>query len=200
MTTDELPRAPAAERNREPILGVLRREFGQVHRVLEIGSGTGQHAVYMARNMPHLQWQPTDLEPHLAVIDARRRLEGPENLEAPVALDADAAVWPHFDADAAFSANTVHIMAWKSVERMFFGLGALLGTGAPFCLYGPFHYHGRATAVSNARFDQALRARDTGSGIRDIDDLSVLASAAGFRLSGDHAMPANNRLLVWRRR
>ena len=195
--TNDLPSAPACERNRDPILAVLRDTFANVRRVLELGSGTGQHAAYFAPRLPGLRWQPTDLPERLSGIEAWRREAGADNMEPPIALDLLDRPWPPVAADGAFSANTAHIVSWAGVEAMFRGLAETLPSRAPFCLYGPFHYHGRPTAESNARFDEMLRARDPASGIRDIDDLVALAGRAGFRLDADHGLPANNRLLVW---
>jgi hypothetical protein len=157
--------------------------------VLEIGSGTGQHAACFAAELPHLVWQASDVAAHLPGI----REWGVE----PIELDVDAP-WPRLDADAAFSANTCHIMSWPQVERMFAGVGAI-ATLNTFCLYGPFNYGGRPTSASNARFDAMLRARDPLSGVRDFEAVSALARKAGFALQADHPMPANNRLLVFRR-
>ena len=197
--TDDLPSAPACDRNRDPILAVLRDAFANARRVLELGSGTGQHAAYFAPRLPGLRWQPTDLPERLPGIEAWRQEAGAENIESPIALDLLDGPWPRVKADGAFSANTAHIVSWAGVEAMFQGLAEILPARAPFCLYGPFHYHGRPTAESNARFDEMLRARDPASGIRDMDDLLVLAANTGFRLDADHDLPANNRLLVWAR-
>ncbi len=183
------PYSEACERNREPILAILRRIFADRRRVLEIGSGTGQHAAYFSAALPHLAWQASDVREHLAGI----RLWGVE----PVELDVDVP-WPAVDADAAFSANTAHIMSWPQVERTFENLGAMLPAGGIFALYGPFNYGGRATSPSNARFDAMLRARDPASGVRDFEAVSALARRCGFALMEDNAMPANNRLLVFR--
>lgn len=194
-----LPSSPACARNREPIAAVLREVFADRRHVLEIGSGTGEHGVYFAGLMPHLTWLPTDLPPQLPMLDARRALSGPENLAPAQVLDLTARQWPEGPVDAAFSANTAHIVPWEAVEAMFRGLGARLPPGAPFCLYGPFHQGGAATSEGNRRFDASLRAAGTGSGIRDVDDLIPLADHCGFVLYRDHDMPANNRLLEWRR-
>jgi hypothetical protein len=167
--------------------------------VLEIGAGTGQHAVHFARHLPWLTWQPTDRGEHLAGLAARVAVEGPSNLAPPVELDVLVAPWPVFEADAAFSANTLHIMSWRAVEALFAGLGSLLPAGGVLVVYGPFHYGGRATSDSNAAFDAMLRERDPESGVRDFEAVDALARTAGLELLSDHAMPANNRLLVWRR-
>ena len=181
------PFSEASERNREPILAILRRVFADSRKVLEIGAGTGQHAVYFSAALPHLEWQASDVAEHLTGI----RMWGAE----PIELDVDQP-WPALDADAAFSANTAHIMSWAQVERMFAGLAGMPSLRL-FCLYGPFSYGGRHTAASNARFDAMLRARDPASGIRDLDDIVALAGRCGMALVEDNAMPANNRLLVF---
>lgn len=195
----EKPFSEACERNREPILSVLEDVFAKVRCVLEIGSGTGQHAVYFGARMPYLAWQPTELPEARAGIQAWLDDEGPANVRRPLVLDVSSDNWPGIQPDAAFSANTAHIMPWEAVCDMFLGLGRRLPPGAPFCLYGPFNYHGRHTSESNDRFDADLRQRDPAMGIRDIDDLKELAARAGFELAADHEMPANNRTLVWRR-
>lgn len=197
--TGPLPYSEACERNRHPILEVLRVAFADRRRVLEMGAGTGQHAVHFARHLPWLAWQPTDRREHLAGLAARVAAEGPPNLAPPVELDVLAVPWPVLEADAAFTANTLHIMSWRAVEALFAGLEPRLPAGAVLAVYGPFHYGGRPTSDSNAAFDAMLRERDPASGVRDFEAVDALARAAGLALQGDHAMPANNRLLVWRR-
>jgi len=185
------PCSEACERNREPILAVLRRIFKDRRAVLEIGSGTGQHAAYFAGELSHLTWQASDVAEYL---DGIRMCVG--EATPPIELDVDKP-WPKVQADAVFSANTAHIMSWPQVERMFEGVGGLLPRGGLFALYGPFHYSGRATSESNARFDAMLRARDSASGVRNFEDIQALARRCGFALLEDSAMPANNRLLVF---
>ncbi len=193
------PWAEACERNRAPILEVLRGAFAGATQVLEIGSGTGQHAVFFAAALPHLVWQPSDRPEHLPGIAAWRDDAGLPNLRAPLALDVDAAEWPVAECDALFSSNTLHIMSWASVENFFRGAGRVLLPGGVLAVYGPFSYGGRHTAESNARFDAFLRERDSLSGVRDFDVVSALAQRHGLVLSDDHALPANNRVLTWRR-
>ena len=190
----------ACERNKGPILAVLERELAASRSVLEIGSGTGQHAVHFARHLPHLSWQPTELGAGLEPLAERIRLEGPPNLRPAVALDVRTYPWPVERADAVFSANTLHIMAWDAVEHFFRGSGSVLATPGVLCVYGPFRKHGGYTSASNAEFDHFLRRRDPLSGIRDFEALDRLACAEGLELAADHAMPANNQTLVWRRR
>jgi SAM-dependent methyltransferase len=193
------PWSEACERNRDPILEVLRGAFAGATRVLEIGSGTGQHAVFFAAALPHLVWQPSDRPEHLAGIAAWRDETSLSNLRAPLALDVDAADWPLPECDALFSANTLHIMSWLSVEHFFRGAERVLLPGGVLAVYGPFSYGGQHTAESNARFDAFLRARDPLSGVRDFDAVCALAQRHGLALDDDHALPANNRMLIWRR-
>lgn len=193
------PFAEACEQNKGPILEVLREVFAEVHGVLEIGSGTGQHAVYFPAMLPHLQWQPSDRAENLPGIELWRTEAGLANVAPALELDVTREPWPVSAVDAVFSANTAHIMAMAAVEDMFAGVGRVLGPGGVFALYGPFSYGGRHTSDSNVRFDQWLRERDPAMGIRDFDDLERLAAAAGLTLLRDYEMPVNNRTLVWRR-
>jgi hypothetical protein len=183
------PFSEASERNREPILAILKRVFKDRKRVLEIGSGTGQHAAYFAPELPHLAWQASDVAANLPGIR--------EWGVAPIELDVDGE-WPVVDADAVFTANTCHIMSWTQVERMFAGI-AKMPPVKIVCIYGPFNYGGRHTSESNARFDAMLRGRDPLSGLRDFEAMVALAGKAGLALQEDNAMPANNRLLVFRK-
>jgi SAM-dependent methyltransferase len=193
-----LPFSDACERNKGPILEVLRTAFADCTRVVEIGSGTGQHAVHIARHLPHLRWQPTDRAEYLSGLAARIAAEGPPNLAAPLELDVLQAPWPPVHGDAVFSANTLHIMGWPAVEALFAGLPTILAAGGVLAIYGPFKYRGRFTTESNAAFDAMLRERDPDSGVRDFEAVNALAESAGLRLQADHALPANNQLLVWR--
>jgi SAM-dependent methyltransferase len=188
------PFSEACERNRDPIAAVLKRVFKDRRCVLEIGSGTGQHAAYFAQALPHLAWQASDVAAHLPGI----RLWVEDGV-APMELDVDAP-WPQVDADAVFSANIAHIMSWPQVGRMFAGVGQVLPAAGVFALYGPFNYGGRHTSEGNARFDAALRTRDPASGLRDYDAMVALASNCALEPVEDNAMPANNRLLVFRKR
>lgn len=196
-----LTSSEACERNKGPILGVLSVELAASRRVLEIGSGTGQHAVHFAARLPHLAWQPSELPENLPPLAERISLEGTPNLARPIALDVREERWPQVDADAIFSANTLQIMSWSAVERFFLGAAAVLAGAddAILCVYGPFRYKGRHTSDSNAEFDLYLKARDPQSGVRDFEALDRLAHAQRFELTADHPMPANNRTLVWRR-
>lgn len=191
------PFAESSEQNKHVIFDVLQEEFSQRQRVLEIGSGTGQHAVFFARQLPHLDWQCSDRQSELAGINAWLDEAQLTNLPEPIELDVLTTHWPDKKFDAVFSANAVHIMSWQAVEAMFAGIDNCLDDNAVVCLYGPFNYHGKFTSESNARFDQWLKQRDPLSGIRDIDDLNKLAEQYGLTLKKDYAMPANNRILSW---
>ncbi|MCB1761897.1 MAG: DUF938 domain-containing protein [Gammaproteobacteria bacterium] len=193
------PYAESCDQNRDPILGVLTRLFAHSTKVLEIGSGTGQHAVYFSRNLPHLIWHASDRAASLPGIRLWLEEAGLANLQGPLLLDVTQTVWPHIVVDAVFSANTAHIMHWHEVQAMFTGVGRLLSGDGVFALYGPFNYQGSYTSDSNARFDQWLKARDPMSGIRDFGELNQLATEAGMTLVEDFIMPANNRILSWRR-
>jgi SAM-dependent methyltransferase len=192
-----LPLSAACERNKDPILEVLRICFADRALVMEIGSGTGQHAVHFARALPHLTWYPTEQLPYLADLTERVKLEGAQNLRVPTLLDVRQAVWPLRNADAMFTANTLHIMSWPEVMALFHGVGSVLAPGGVLCIYGPFRYNGRYTSDSNQDFDRMLNERDPNSGLRDITAVTALAAQYGLRLDADHDLPANNRLLVF---
>lgn len=197
------PFSPASERNRGPILEVLRTHFAGRRRVLEIGSGTGQHAVHFAAAMPGLTWQCTDRAEYLPGIRQWVEEDGGANTPAPLSLDVEDAHWG-FDSgddrfDAAFSANTLHIMGWPQVQAFFAGLDWVLAPAATVVVYGPFNYAGDYTSDSNRQFDGWLKARDPASGIRDFEAVDALAQSIGLRLVDDVAMPANNRCLAWTR-
>lgn len=198
------PFSPACERNREPILAVLRERFADGRHVLEIGSGTGQHAVHFAAAMPWLQWQCSDRADYLPGIRAWLDEAALVNTPPPLALDVGTDTWPRAGTDdgrfdAAFSANTLHIMGWPEVEAFFAGVHRILGDGGVLVVYGPFNYGNAYTSDSNRDFDGWLKARDPRSGIRDFDAVDALARKFGLRLLDDVAMPANNRCLAWRR-
>jgi SAM-dependent methyltransferase len=192
------PFSAACERNKQPILAVLREHFADRRRVLEIGSGTGQHAVCFAAALPHLVWQTSDRAENLDGIRAWLDEARLPNTPAPLELDVRGA-WPDATYDAAFSANTLHIMSWPEVERLFAGLGRALAADGVVAIYGPFNVDGRYTSDSNAAFDASLKAQDPRRGIRDRADVDALARAIGLERVADVAMPANNRTLVWRR-
>lgn len=193
------PYCESCERNREPILAVLRKAFADRRHVLEIGSGTGQHAVYFAEALPHLLWQTSDLEENHPGIREWMREAGLKNVLLPVHLNVNDGDWPIASVDAVFSANTLHILGWSEVRRFFDGVVRVLERDGVLAVYGPFNYDGRYTSESNARFDQWLRERDPRSAIRDFEAVDELAQGVGLKLDGDYAMPANNRCLVWRK-
>jgi len=193
------PYSSACDENREPILQVIKGVLTRPGRVLEIGSGTGQHAVYFGARLPHLTWVLSDLPEHHEGIRAWMEEAGLPSLEGPLALDVQQPDWGVEAVEAVFSANTAHIMGEGAVAAMFRGVGRVLASGAPFILYGPFNYGGRYTSDSNRRFDAWLKARDPASGIRDLDWLEGLARDSGMTLEADHAMPVNNRTLIWRK-
>lgn len=194
------PHAPATERNREPILAVLRRHFADRRRVLEVGSGTGQHAVHFAAALPALAWQASDQPHYLPGIRAWLDEAALPNTPPPLPLDVRRGPWPAGPFDAVFSANTLHIMGWDAVQAFFAGLPAVMAADAVLVVYGPFNRDGTYTSESNAAFDAGLRAADPAQGLRDIGAVQALAETAGLDLVEEVAMPANNLCLVWRRR
>ncbi|MCB1758288.1 MAG: DUF938 domain-containing protein [Gammaproteobacteria bacterium] len=194
------PYAESCDQNREPILAAIEPLFRDIKRVLEIGSGTGQHAVYFAAALSHLQWLSSDLAEHHAGISQWLEEAALPNVEGPLLLDVAHPDWPEIEVDAVFTANTLHIMHWPAVRALFAGVGRLLPAAGLFAAYGPFNYGGAYTSDSNARFDRWLKQRDPASGIRDCDALNELAGASGLDLREDIGMPANNRILVWQRR
>jgi cyclopropane fatty-acyl-phospholipid synthase-like methyltransferase len=193
------PYAEACDRNRDPILEVLLRHFADRRRVLEIGSGTGQHAVHFAAALPQVEWQTSDLEASLPGIRLWLEEAGRPNLPPPLALDVRRGPWPRQPFDAVFTANTLHIMSWEEVRAFFAALPRLLAHDGVLAVYGPFNYDGRFTSASNESFDGWLRQRSSASGIRDFEAVDALARSIDLSLAEDCAMPANNRTLVWRR-
>ncbi|WP_213602332.1 DUF938 domain-containing protein [Pseudoxanthomonas japonensis] len=192
------PFAPSCERNQGPILEVLQRHLAEARCVLEIGSGTGQHAVHFAAAMPWLTWQSSDRADNLPGIAAWLDEAALPNTPPAVELDVDRR-WPAARFDAVFTANSLHIMGWPQVEAFFAGVGGILERNGLLIVYGPFNYGGDFTSDSNRAFEQWLKARDPASGIRDFEAVDALARAIGLALVEDNAMPANNRCLVWRR-
>lgn len=192
------PSAPSCERNRDPILEVLRQHFADRREVLEIGSGTGQHAVHFAEAMPALTWQCSDRADNLPGIRLWLDEAGLSSTPPPIELDVGGA-WPFHHYDAVFSANTLHIMGWDEVERLFDRIAGVTTDDAILAIYGPFNYDGRYTSESNAEFDQWLQARGSHMRIRDAEAVDALAEVAGFDLIDDIAMPANNRMRIWQR-
>lgn len=192
----EKPFSQACENNKQPILERIRHIFTSPGTILEIGTGTGQHAVHFASSLSHVVWQPSDRPGATGFSLGWIEDAALPNVLPPLELDVASESWPINCIDGAFSANTAHIMAWEEVKAMFTGLAKHLDKGMPFCLYGPFSYGGIHTSDSNRQFDQHLRSQAPHMGIREMDDLLELAERAGFRLENDHQMPANNRLLV----
>lgn len=193
------PFAPACERNRGPILEVLKLYFTDRRRILEIGSGTGQHAVFFAPAFPDATWQTSDLKENLPGIRLWLEEAAVPNLPPPIELDVTGR-WPDARYDAIFSANSLHIMPLPAVEQFFAGVARVLEPDGILAVYGPFNYNGTYTSESNREFDAWLKQQySPESAIRDFEAVDRLARQIGCRLVQDHAMPANNRLLVWRR-
>ncbi|WP_189457740.1 DUF938 domain-containing protein [Cognatilysobacter bugurensis] len=198
------PHAPSCDRNRDPILDVLREHFAARRNVLEIGSGTGQHAVHFAAALPQLQWQCSDVAEHLPGIAMWLDEAALPNTPPPVELDVARGPWPSPTGaaprfDAAFTANTLHIMGWPEVQALFAGLDRVLDAEATLIAYGPFNVGGAFTSESNAQFDAWLRDRDPRSGVRDLEAVDALAQGIGMTRIADVEMPAHNRCLVWTR-
>ena len=196
---NDKPYAESCDQNREPILAVLRVAFADRCRVLEIGSGTGQHAVYFGAELPHLRWQTADVPAHHAGIRLWLDEAALPNVLPPIAVDVNQSDWRGDRYDAVFSANTLHIMSWPEVMLFFESVGEVLEPGGILAVYGPFNYNGAFTSDSNARFDAWLKSRDPASGVRDFEAVDEQAHHRGLVLQDDIAMPANNRTLVWRR-
>lgn len=194
----DLPFSQACENNKQPILEVISRVFQASRQVLEIGSGTGQHAVYFAQQMNELRWQPTEQAENIAYLTPRLTQASLANVLTPVALSIGKDAFPS-GFDSVFSANTAHIMPWEITQRMLQEVGANLPSQGVFALYGPFNYAGEYTSESNRAFDLHLAAVAPHQGIRDFEAVTEVAKKAGLNLLEDNAMPANNRLLVWRK-
>ena len=194
--TFDLPYSEACERNRKPILDVLRQVLPDKGSLLEIGSCTGQHLVFFAASFPGISWQPSDQAEYLGGLTARISQQGTKNILEPVELNV-LQHWPEQFFDAVYSANTAHIMSWDAVCAMFAGVGDALLPGGVFCLYGPFNVDGRFTSASNEAFDLSLRARDAAMGIRDLEALESLAQSNNMVIDRQYQLPANNCLLVF---
>jgi len=193
------PFSDACEENKRPILAVIQDYFAGHEHILEIGSGSGQHAVFFAEHLPKLTWHCSDVSTYHDGIRAWLADYPDQNIKGPYELDVRQQDWPMQQVDGIFSANTTHIMSWQNVKQLFAGAGRILTNQAYFCLYGPFNYRGNYTSDSNANFDRFLKQRDPESGLRDFDELQILANEAGLSLVNDHEMPVNNRILVWRK-
>jgi SAM-dependent methyltransferase len=192
--------SPACERNKEPIVAVLGTLLNAGNRVLEVGSGTGQHAAWFASALPEVTWQPSDRPGHLQSIEAWRAQAGAPNLLSAVEVDLLAGTpWPVSEVDAVVAINVAHIVSFEGVRRLVSGAARILTPGGLLFLYGPFRFADRPLEPSNEAFDQSLRARDPASGIRLFDDIDAEAAANGLHFGGERPMPAHNRSLWWRR-
>ena len=194
----EKPYSQSSENNKDYILAILREAFQNSNSVLEIGSGTGQHAVFFASNLSHLTWQPSDLETDLSGIRLWLDDANLSNINKPINLDVNNLPWDIGEYSGVFTANTLHIMGKAEIENMFLGIAQTLLSKGILCVYGPFNYDRIYTSESNERFDGWLKKRNPQSGIRDFEWVSSLAKNIGLELVRDYDMPANNRLLVWR--
>ncbi|MDC9503596.1 DUF938 domain-containing protein [Pseudoalteromonas sp. Angola-18] len=192
------PFSQACENNKGPILEVLKTVFNKTESVLEVGSGTGQHSVLFAEQLPHLQWYTSDRRINHEGINLWLKEANLTNLHGPLELDLNYA-WPVNNVDAIYTANTFHIVSWQLVEQFFKGVSTHLASRGVVCIYGPFKYQGQFTSASNEEFDRFLTQRDPFSGIRDFEAIEQLARHAGLTLISDTAMPANNQLLVFKR-
>lgn len=193
------PYSESCERNQEPILKILQETLTNQKRVLEIASGTGQHAVYFGRALPHLSWQTSELvQNHEGILAWLNETKLP-NVLPPMAIDVSDAKWPIEIVDTVFNANTVHIISWPEVRRMFAGIARILSANGILCLYGPFNYEGKFISKSNARFDAWLKLCDRNSGVRDFEAINRLAESHGLFLLRDVTMPNYNRILIWQR-
>ena len=193
------PFSQACENNRAAILQVLQPLLESKSCVLEIGSGTGQHAVWFAQNMPCLRWQTSDLKQNHSGIQQWIKAYPAPNLLPPITLDMLTNDWPETQYDGIYSANTAHIMPWQGVINMIRQGAGHLVNGGYFCLYGPMQYNGQLEPQSNRDFDAQLRQRASHQGIRDVHKINQLAEDVGLQLHDDHMMPANNRLLIWQK-
>ncbi len=192
--------APATERNREPILAILRDVLPTSGTVLEVASGTGEHAIHFARALPNLQWRPSDPDPGaIASIRAWAESARLPNLRPPLLLDASAAEWPIDAADAVLCINMIHISPWEATVGLIEHSAKLFPVDAPLILYGPYLQRGVETAPSNVSFDESLRSRDPRWGIRQVEDVAALAERHGFALDAIHPMPANNLTVIFRK-
>ncbi len=193
------PFAPSCERNRDPILGILREAFADCRNVLEIGSGSGQHAVYFAAALPHLQWQASERSESVSGVQSWLDEAALANTPPAIVLDVGQEDWPSAAYDAVFTANTLHIMAWAEVQRLFARLPAIMDADCILVVYGPFKVAGEFTSASNAAFDAWLHEQAAHMGIRDLADVDALAAGAGLQRVALHSMPANNFCVVWKR-
>ena len=193
------PFSESCERNKQPILSVIKPLLENKQSLLEIGSGTGQHAVFFAQQLPHILWHTSDRQENHADIHLWIDDSPATNIKPPIHLDVIEDKWPERKFDAVYSANTAHIMSWQAVQALFDCVGSVLLNNGIFMLYGPFNYQGKFSSESNEKFEQWLKSVDPESGIRDFESVNLLAEDAGMKLLEDYAMPANNRILVWQK-
>ncbi len=192
--------SPAAEKNKTPILEELRERLAPTARVLEVGSGSGQHALHFTEALPELRWQPTEHPAVMPALEANLGAAGREAILPPLALDLAADSWPIGPFDAVYAANVMHIVSVPLGEALLRGAASVLGEGGQLLLYGPYRFGGAFTTESNAEFDQWLKARDPASGVRDFEAVAAAAEAVGLVFADNRAMPSNNQLLCFRRR
>jgi SAM-dependent methyltransferase len=191
--------SPAAEKNKAPILEALRARLAPAERVLEVGSGSGQHALHFTEAFPELRWQPTEHPEVMSALEANLGAAGREAILPPLALDLAAGPWPAGPFDAVYAANVMHIVSVPLGDALIRGAASVLGAGGQLLLYGPYRFGGAFTTESNAEFDQWLKARDPASGVRDFEAVAAVAEASGLVLEDNRAMPSNNQLLCFRR-
>lgn len=194
-----LPFSQAAENNKQPIQAVFDRHLDSVQTLLEIGSGTAQHATYFAAQYPHLLWQPSDIPQSVVTTNLRIENAALDNVKQAIALDVNQTPWQCASFDAIYTANSLHIMSALSVEKLFGEISGHINSGGRLLIYGPFKYRGEFTTESNARFDLWLKERNSENGIRDFEWIVELADKAGLRLLEDNSMPANNQMLIWQK-
>jgi len=193
------PFAESAQSNKDSILKVISQVFTEKALVTEIGSGTGQHAVYFTEKLPHLTWQPTDLPDKISGIKMWIEAANHDHILEPQILDVTKTDWQGEKCQYVFTANTAHFISWLEVQALFRVVGKLLNPGGLFAQYGPFNYQGKFTSESNEKFDQWLKEEDPKRGIRNFEDLASLATENEMQLFKDYKMPANNRTLVWQK-
>ncbi len=191
------PYAESCDQNKDPIFNVIEPYLIDQRSVLEIGSGTGQHAVYFAQKLQHLVWHTSDRPQYHDGIARWLNAAGLGNIKKPILLDMSHSTWPQISIDVVYSANTTHIMSWQDVEALFEGVGHLLNEAGLFLLYGPFNFSGEFSSESNKLFDQYLKTRDPLSGIRNFEDLNTLAKLTKLKFIKNHKMPCNNHILAW---